>query len=317
MGFFSRFFKRSSPDSPKGKAPAEASKAKAPPKPRLSPVNIERRFQLQNRIGQGSMSRVWRAIDNKTGRLVCLKVLDKEKTDALLKRFVGLPRPDEGEIAMSLDHPNVVKTFEHGITNKKEQFLVMEFVEGVGMNFLVETRDTRLKEHGLSYLIQLGEAIAYFHEKGYIHRDICPRNAVVTPENVLKLIDFGLAVPNTPPFRRPGNRTGTANYMAPELIRRSATDQRIDVFSFGVTVYETLTGTLPWESAASLQAMVDHINQPGRDPKDACPDLDEETCRVIRKGIERDRTIRYQTMKAFIADLRGLAGEQSDDASAE
>lgn len=255
------------------------------------------------------MSKVWRATDSKTGRMVCLKVLDKVKTESLKRRFVGKNRPEEGEIAVALDHPNVVRTYEYGVTNRGEDYLVMELIEGVGLNFLIDTRAKQLKENELAYLIQAGEGIAHFHEKGFIHRDICPRNMMVSNEGVLKLIDFGLGVPNTADFRKPGNRTGTANYMAPELIRRAPTDQRIDVFSFGVTAYETLTGELPWESAESMQAMVQHINSPPRDPREFNKDLSDDVCKVLEKALRADPRERHQSVRELITDLRRLNGE--------
>ena len=308
MGFFSKLFGGGGDGK---KASAKRPTKPEPPKPSGPPkraplkrLNLEKRFKLHNRVGQGSMSKVWRATDTETGRTVVIKVLDTPKTAALKKRFVGLKRPDEGEIAVTLDHPNVVKTFEYGTTNQKEEFLVMEFVDGVGFNVLVETRAKQLMGNELDYLIQMAEGIEYFHRSGYIHRDICPRNAMVTTEGVVKLIDFGLAVPNTPDFRKPGNRTGTANYMAPELIKRQPTDPRIDVFSFGVTAFETFTGTLPWESAQSLEAMLKHVNQPGRDPREARADLPEGIVKVIQKGIERDREKRFQTMREFIDAMK-------------
>lgn len=257
------------------------------------------------------MSQVWKATDRKSGRIVCLKILDKVKTEALLKRFVGKKRPDEGVVAMSLDHPNVVKTYEHGLTTKDEQYLVMEFVDGYGMNFLVETR----KIVGKEFPILLGTAagIGHFHEKGYIHRDICPRNVMVTYDDVPKLIDFGLAVPNTAEFRAPGNRTGTANYMAPELIRRSTTDQRIDVFSFGVTCFEVFTGTLPWENAQSLEAVLSHINTPPRDPREFRPEMPDRLANFLLRSIATDPNDRHTTMAAVIADLESLQEQYGHD----
>lgn len=250
------------------------------------------------------MSKVWRATDTKTGKEVCLKVLDKEKTDLLLKRFRGMDRPDEGVIAMSLDHPNIVRTFEHGKTNKGEQYLVMEFVKGAGLNFLVDTKSSQLRGNEIDYLIQIGEAISYFHKQNYIHRDICPRNVMVSHEHVCKLIDFGLAVPNTPAFRKPGNRTGTVSYMAPELIRRGPTDQRIDIFSFAVTAFYTLTGGLPWDAAESLQSMLQHLNSPPKDVRELNPEVSDKVARIVAKGLERDPNERFQTMDHMIAALR-------------
>ena len=107
-------------------------------------INVEKRFELMARTGQGSMSKVWKARDHKTGRVVCLKLLDKEKTAKFEARFAGLKKPSEGEICMMMKHPNIVQTFEYGTTTKKEPYLVMELVDGMGLNFLIETRSEKL-----------------------------------------------------------------------------------------------------------------------------------------------------------------------------
>lgn len=269
-------------------------------------VDIGRRFELIARVGQGSMSRVFRARDSTTGRIVALKILDRRKTAELAARFAGVVKPIEGEVAVSLRHPNIVSTYEHGLTRDREQFLVMEFVEGVGLNFLIETKSPALAGRRVEYLLQTARALSYFHGAGYIHRDVCPRNLLVNPEGVVKLIDFGLAVPATPPFMRPGNRTGTASYMAPELIMRQPTDQRIDVYSFGVTAYEVICGRLPYEATQSLQAVLQHVNQPPIHPLEVRADLDETTVKMLLKGLERDPRARWRSMSEFIDALENL-----------
>ena len=165
-------------------------------------TRLDKRFRIVARIGQGSMSKVYRATDTESGRDVVLKVLDTEATDRLKKRFVGLNRPDEGQVAVQLDHPNIVKTYEYGVSSKKEEYLVMEVVSGVGFNFMCETRARELLGNEPHFLLQMGEAVRYLHAKGFLHRDLCPRNVMATADGVVKLIDFGLAVPNTPEFRR-------------------------------------------------------------------------------------------------------------------
>lgn len=274
---------------------------------RVKKVNVQQRFQLIGRVGQGSMSKVWKAVDTKTGRTVALKVLDLAKTARLEQRFVGMNRPHEGEIAVVLKHPNVVQTFEHGITTENEQFLVMEFVEGVSLSYLVETQNDRMKDYALSYSVQLGEALDYLHCNEWIHRDLCPRNVIVTDENEIKLIDFGLMVPNTPDFRKPGNRTGTANYMAPELIKRQPTDQRIDIFSYGVTCFEMFTGTLPWPMADSLETVLQHVNKPPQEIRELVPDIDDQLSDAIMKAIERDPEQRWRTARRMVNELRSIA----------
>jgi serine/threonine protein kinase len=270
-------------------------------------TNLKERFEIHGRLGQGSMSKVFRARDRNLGRMVCLKVLDKVKTQRFEDRFVGLQRPNEGQVCATLKHKNVVQTYEWGITREGEYFLVMELIEGLGLNFLIETKHPQLEGNRINYLVQACEAIGYIHDQNYMHRDICPRNIMVTPKGLVKLIDFGLTIPNRPEFRRPGNRTGTANYMAPELIKRVATDPRVDLFALGVTAYETFAGHLPWERAQSFQTMLSHLNNPGHDPRDFRPDLDDEVAKLLTKAIEREPKRRFQTALEFREALRGLS----------
>jgi len=272
----------------------------------LPVIDVARRFDLLGRTGQGSMSKVWRARDKQLGRTVCLKILDKEKTRQFEARFPGLKRPSEGVICMGLRHKNIVQTFEHGQTKQGEPCLVMELIDGLGLNFLVETRGAQLDGNRIDFLCQIADSLEYLHGQGYLHRDICPRNIMVTKEGVVKLIDFGLAIPNTEPFCRPGNRTGTPNYLAPEIIRRSTTDARVDMFALGVTAYEVFTYTLPWEKTASMQTLLSHLNSPGNDPKEARPDLDKATVAFLKKAIERDRRDRFQTPAEFREALKSL-----------
>jgi len=123
---------------------------------------------------------------------------------------------------------------------------------------------------------------------------------------VVKLIDFGLTIPYQPLFCRPGNRTGTPNYMAPELIKRHTTDHRVDLFALGVTAYEVFTGALPWEKADSLQTVQAHINTPGRQPRELRRDLDDATNAFLLKAIARDPRDRFQTAAEFKAALQAL-----------
>ena len=269
-------------------------------------VDIQKRFELLGRTGQGSMSKVYRARDHKLGRMVCLKILDKEKTQRFNLRFVGRNKPSEGEICMALRHKNIVQTHEFGQTTAGEQYIVFELIEGVGMNFLIETKSPQLSPHRIDYLLQTTEALEYMHQRGFLHRDVCPRNIMVNQQGVVKLIDFGLSLPYRPEFCRPGNRTGTSSYLAPELIMRLTTDHRVDMFALGVTAYETLTGALPWEKAQSLQTVLAHLNSPGRNPREFAPDLDEPTVHFLTKAIERSPQNRFQTAAEFREALKAL-----------
>jgi len=273
----------------------------------LKRSNIEKRFQLSGRTGQGSMSKVFRAYDTEIGRHVCLKILDKVKTKKFEDRFVGLKKPSEGEICMLLRHENIVRTFEYGISTKGEPYLVMEWVEGLGLNYLVETRAPQMKGKRVNYLSQLCDAVQYMHDNKWLHRDLCPRNVMVDKDDVLKLIDFGLAIPYTPAFCVAGNRTGTPDILAPEIIRRKTTDHRVDLFALGVTAYEVFTGQLPWErSVSSEETFQRRLNSPPRIPKDLNPQLDDDVNKLLLRSIAQDPGERYPTATAFKEALAKL-----------
>jgi serine/threonine protein kinase len=273
--------------------------------PKLRRINLERRFTLVSQFSQGSMSRVYKAVDNESGRSICLKVQLVDKTAAAVSRAAQVGRPTEGEIATKIVHPNVVRTFEYGETTKGEYYIVMEYIDGVSVQYLRESRSLNFPRK-VEILLQAAEALAGVHEQGFIHHDFGPKNLLVNREDQVKLIDFGLAVPNTEAFRRPGNRTGTLHYMAPELLRREPTDERIDIFSFGVSAFELFTDKLPYDATNSMALMLQRINSDPMDPARANPDLSPELCQLIRKAIARRKEDRYASMKDVLKDLQEL-----------
>ncbi|HAA59772.1 MAG TPA: serine/threonine protein kinase [Planctomycetaceae bacterium] len=275
--------------------------------PKVEKVDLASRFELIGRVGQGSMSKVWRARDPSTDRMYAIKVLDREKTRKLEERFLskGLERPSEAEVALQLDHPRIVKTLETGTTIDDETFLVMEFVEGVSLSFLIDTQNEHMQQGRLRFLIELGEALEHFHSKHLIHRDICPRNIMLDENYRIKLIDFGLVVPNTPPFQQPGNRTGTANYMAPELMKRKKTDQRLDIFSYAMTCYEMYANRLPWDSVGqTIELMQQRINTPPADIREYVSDIDEDVAETIMRGLESEPSSRWSSASQMVARFR-------------
>ena len=275
--------------------------------PKVEKVDLASRFELIGRVGQGSMSKVWRARDPSTDRMYAIKVLDREKTRKLEERFLskGLERPSEAEVALQLDHPRIVKTLETGTTIDDETFLVMEFVEGVSLSFLIDTQNDHMQQGRLRVLIELGEALEHFHSKHLIHRDICPRNIMLDENYRIKLIDFGLVVPNTPPFQQPGNRTGTANYMAPELMKRKKTDQRLDIFSYAMTCYEMYANRLPWDSVGQpIELMQQRSNTPPADIREYVSAIDEDVAAPIMRGLESEPSSRWSSASQMVARFR-------------
>jgi serine/threonine protein kinase len=273
-------------------------------------VNLQRRFAIISEAAHGSMSRVYRAIDQETGRTVCLKVQHREKNAAAAARASAQElRPPEGEIAIQLVHPHIVRTFEHGTSTQGEHYLVMEYVDGVSLQYIREARSARTAQK-VELLAQAAEGLAAVHAAGFIHHDINPRNFLVDREQQVKLFDFGLSIPNTPAFCRPGNRTGTVQYMAPELLRREPIDERIDIFAFGVLAFEFLTDRLPYDATNSTTMMLQRINTEPLDPAVVKPKLSEELCRILRQLTARRRDQRWATLSTLPDALRSIPAKR-------
>jgi serine/threonine-protein kinase len=275
-------------------------------------VDIAGRYEIMRDAVSGTMSNFHMARDRRTDQIVGLKILDKQKTQQLEQRFRGLKKPSEGEIATSIHHPRVVKTFEHGMTVDGEQFIVMEFLDGPGLNSLIIGRDKRLDGQRVALMRQAAEALDAVHKAGYIHRDVCPRNFVCTPDAAsLKLIDFGLSVPAKPEFMQPGIRTGTPNYMAPEVVRRKKTDQRLDIFAFGVSMYELFTFELPWQRGSDGLAAMSH-GQTAPPPLEKYRRTIHPTLSAsILKCIAADPDERFPSLEEFLKSIRRVEHEDA------
>ncbi len=223
-----------------------------------------------------------------------LKILDIEKTAALEARFRASTSPAKARSAMRLKHPRIVETYEYGLTTDGAQYLVMEFLEGADFNSLIVGRDPLPGRPP--------RCVSSARRPRRWPPSTPPASSTATSAREtsswsaraakdLKLIDFGLTVPATPPFMQPGVRTGNPNYMAPEIVRRKPTDQRVDVFAFGVTAYEICTGQLPWlRGATGLAAMTHdqpadrHPPAPPQDPPRAWPRRSTGAWRPSRPG---------------------------------
>lgn len=315
----------SSSAAPKVKAalPAPVSAAAGEPvQSKVKRANLARRFTIVGEIGQGSMSNVYRAVDNDSGRVVCLKVQDGEKTKAAMARSHRANRPTEGEVGQKIVHPNVVRTLEWGLTSKGDYYIVMEFIEGVSLTSVRESRPLDLHTK-LDLLAQASRSLEAVHAAGFIHHDFGPKNLMVTSDNQVKLIDFGLSVPNTVEYRRPGNRTGTLTYMAPELLRREPKDEKIDIFSWGATAFEFLAGRPPYDVPADLDPMAalrTRVNSAPRKLAEIVPDMPPEVCEVIDRAVERNPALRWPTaarvteaIMRIIGPEENFDGENDDD----
>jgi eukaryotic-like serine/threonine-protein kinase len=275
-------------------------------------TNISSRFALLREGIQGTMSNFYMARDLKTNQIVGLKVLNPKKNAEFEARFKGLHKPSEGEISVKLEHPRIVKTLEIGLTIHGEQYLVMEFVEGPTLHSALIAQDVAFEGRRIRFIREAAEAIAAVHAAGYIHRDICPRNFILTDKGEhVKLIDFGLTVPAVKEYMLPGNRTGTPNYMAPELVRRRPTDFRLDVFAFGVTAYEICTFELPWMRGTTGMAAMGH-DKPPTDIRAYRPKIHPTLAAAIHACIEPEVNRRCPSMEKFLQLIREVKREDQE-----
>jgi eukaryotic-like serine/threonine-protein kinase len=272
-----------------------------------SRVNLTSRFELLREAITGTMSNFYMARDRESGKIVGLKILDPEKFAIYEARFRGLPKPSEGEIGLSISHPNIMKTLEYGVSSDGHHFVVVEYLEGPGLQSVIVAKDKRVEGRRVKLLRQAAEALKMVHDSGFIHHDVCPRNFVCAKDlESLKLIDFGLTIPLLPEFMQPGNRTGTANYMAPEVVRRKSKDHRIDIFSFGAMAYELCAFKLPWEKGSGQEALLH--DQPV-DIVAARPTINPRLADAITRCLAPNPNDRVQLFDHFLAMIAKLKTE--------
>ena len=232
-----------------------------------------------------------------------LKVLDPKKVDPIESRYKGLGKAGEGEIGSLIVGPNVVKTLDWGVATDGRAFIVEEFLEGMLLHALLSKKIPLRPEQRLDLVRQAATAIDTVHRAGYVHRDICPRNFILCTDGRLMLFDFGLTVPDRPAFLQPGNRIGTPNYMAPEVVRRRQADRRIDLFSFGITAYEICTLELPWPRGSTGKAALAHDSTAPTDIREYWPDIPDLLASAIMACVEADPAKRPASMEAFLARI--------------
>lgn len=282
-----------------------------------SKLDVQGRYELVREAVHGTMSNFYMARDRRTGEIVGLKICDLQKTEVFENRFTGLDKPSEGEVASQMDHPNIVKTLAHGTTTNGEHYVIMEYLEGVGLNSLIHQKASELDGRRIPLIRQMAAALQAVHDAGFIHRDICPRNFICDNRlSTIKLIDFGLTVPAQKEYMQPGNRTGTPAYMAPEVVRRRATDKRLDLFAFGVTVYQMCAFRLPWPGQdVSGKAAMSHDTKAPDPLLDVVPQLNHRLAKAVMDCLEVDPANRPQSCTEFLSRLTGVVSEFEAGAS--
>jgi len=273
-------------------------------------------YELIEEMAHGGMSRVWKARRPGTEEICALKILTPESAETQ-KRFEEVFETGEGEIALRLDHPNVVRTFDYGRGQRGEYYIAMEFVDGPNLGTLIAVESPRVRKNRFDLLLRIGSGLEYIHKRGLIHRDFCPKNVLYAHDGQVKIIDFGLTIPASLKHRAVVTRAGTVSYMAPEQIRNQALDARTDIYAFGMSMFEILTYRRAFpRSGDRTRNMQQHLNAPAVPLRQVAPDLPEAMEKVIQKCIAKDRNLRYKSMFEVMTDLHGavaIARSQRSD----
>ena len=259
-------------------------------------------YDLQEVVNSGGMADIWLATDP-DHHTVAVRRLHSElhKDSKAKKRFVS-----GCEILEKVcDHPYIVQYLGHGKV-KGDLFLAMEYCEFPNLKILISRSDPVLEQYVGNILIDVAEALEHVHDKGFLHYDFKPENILVSRNGNVRLCDFDLSrpIPETP-TKMPDN-PGTPVYMAPEQLRGREIDQRTDIFSFGVTMYETLTGQKPFDGKTSKDVLMQQKERSRffAKPRDLNPSIPEDVERIILKCIEFEMNNRYPHISYLVAELR-------------
>lgn len=269
-------------------------------------------YQLICMIGKGAMAKVYKARQMSLDRIVAIKVLPKRMSDnqEFVSRFYA-----EGKAAARLSHSNIVQAIDVGSTVDGFHYFVMEYIEGKTLYDLMLPRPhgegrAFSENEALDTTIQMAEALSHAHEKGLIHRDVKPKNIILTPQGVAKLTDLGLArevEDKQAAESEAGKAYGTPYYISPEQIRGDVDiDYRADIYSLGATMYHLLTGRPPFEADTPSAVMHKHLSEPLRPPDHINTALSAGISEIIEVAMAKNREERYANTKDMLEDLKAV-----------
>ncbi|NLB77551.1 MAG: serine/threonine protein kinase, partial [Clostridiaceae bacterium] len=261
------------------------------------------RYEILSEVGSGGMAKVYRAKDRYLQRVVAIKLLKEElrEDSDFLKRF-----DTEAQAAASLTHPNIVQIYDVGVDNNR-YYIVMEFVDGITLKEYIESKGSLDWKETIDISIQIASGLSKAHSRNIIHRDIKPTNIIMTSEGVPKVADFGIA-------RSVSSQTdtmiidtiGSVHYSPPEQARGGYTDEQSDIYSIGVTMFEMVTGTLPFEGETPVAVALKHIQDIPPVPSSIKHGIPHALDDIILTAMEKSRRDRYSTVSELMRDLENL-----------
>lgn len=258
------------------------------------------RYELLKLIGSGGMANVFEAKDLPEDKIVAIKVLKEEylTNDEFVRRF-----RNESKVIAVLDHPNIVKVYDVNFTGA-EQYIVMEYIDGITLKQYITHQGHLRWKDSVHFVTQILRALSHAHERGVIHRDIKSQNIMLLRDGTIKVMDFGIAR-----FAREDIRTmddkaiGSVHYISPEQACGEESDEKSDIYSVGVLLYEMLTGRVPFDGETPEQVAMKHIHQKPIPISKLQPDVPTGLCEIVEKAMQKDKNLRYRSAAEMLAAI--------------
>ena len=260
------------------------------------------RYEIVEKIGNGGMATVYKAVDKVLKRNVAVKILRDEFTtdEEFIKRFEV-----EAQSAARLTHPNIVSIYDVGVEDSLH-YIVMELIQGKTLKeIIVEERGPLPWKWSVNVAIQIASALETAHKNNIIHRDIKPHNIIITEDGIAKVTDFGIAkaVSNST-ITAFGTTIGSVHYFSPEHARGGFTDAKSDLYSLGVVMYEMVTGKVPFDADTPVSVALKHMQEEPEEPIELNKHVPTAVNKIIMKALQKDTTLRYQSASEMLVDLR-------------
>ncbi len=268
---------------------------------------IAERYELEEVVGQGGMSTVYKAHDSLLERNVALKVLHQQynEDEDFVERFKR-----EARSVAQLQHPNIVTVIDRG-EEAGRQYIVFEFIDGENLKELVVRKGRLDLRDALEIALEVARGLAFAHDHGLVHRDVKPQNVLLNGDGRAKVTDFGIArsLDVDHGMTQTGTILGTSNYIAPEQASGQPVDAHTDVYSLGIVLYEMLTGELPFPGESFVAVAMKHIQEPAPNVLDVRGDVPLRVAEMIDRALEKDPEHRFPTMDAFAAEIEANLAE--------
>ncbi len=269
---------------------------------------LDGRYEVLQLVGVGGMANVYKARDVIDERLVAVKVLREEyaSNEEFVRRF-----KNESKAIAALNHPNIVKVYDVSFSDKM-QSIVMEYIDGITLKDYIDQQKIIRWKEAVHFTVQILRALQHAHDKGIVHRDIKPQNIMLLQDGTIKVMDFGIAR-----FARSQIATitdkaiGSVHYISPEQARGEKTDEKTDLYSVGVMLFEMLTGQLPFTADSAVSVAIQQIQSKPKRPRELNPSIPEGLEQITMKAMQKDPARRYQSAAEMLRDIDAFKRDPS------